>query len=47
MIDRKGEWEFTFWSTETILTTLCSVRDMICEDTMRQVLFEDGQEEAQ
>jgi uncharacterized protein len=47
VISRKGDWEFTVRGTDTVLNTLCSVRDMTCEDTMRQVLFEDGQEEAQ
>lgn len=47
VIDRKGEWEFAVRGTDTVLTTLCSVRDMTCEDTMRQVLFEDDREEAQ
>ncbi len=47
VIDRKGDWEFTVRGTGTVLTTLCSVRDMTREDTMRQVLFEDEREEAQ
>ena len=45
-IDRRGDWEFAVQGTDTVLTTLCSVRDMTCEDTMRQVLFEDSREEA-
>jgi hypothetical protein len=47
VIERKGDWEFTVRGTDTVLSTLCSMRDMTCEDTMRQVLFEDRQEEAQ
>ena len=47
VIYRKGDWEFAVRGTDTVLTTLCSVRDMTCEDTMRQVLFEDDREESQ
>ena len=40
-IRRTGAYEFTVQGTGIVLTTLCSVRDMTREDTMRQVLFAD------
>jgi hypothetical protein len=39
VICRTGENTFAVDGTDIVLTTLCSVRDMTREDTMRQVLF--------
>lgn len=41
VIERLGDWEFRVAGTDIVLSTLCSVRDMTCEDTMRQLLFKD------
>jgi len=41
VFERNGPYEFRVAGTDTVLTTLCSVRDMTREDSMRQVLFEE------
>jgi DUF1680 family protein len=38
-IEYTGNNEFKVNGTDIVLTGICSVRDLTCEDTMRQVLF--------
>jgi len=44
-IRRMGDFDFAVQGTDIVLTSLCSVRDMTREDTMRQVLFMDKEDQ--
>ena len=39
--ERESDWEFRVTGAQIVLSSLCSVRDMTRENTVRQILFQD------